>query len=135
MGKGNNAPSTEGATSKEVKEKEVVAEVVETATEETAEVVETATEETATEETAEVVETATEETAEVVETTTEETATEEVTPVNGVFEVNGKKYKLSDRCPGKVQFNGTVYTREDLLTNAEVLESLVIGQSPFVKKV
>jgi hypothetical protein len=108
MGKGNNAPSREGATSKEVKEKEVVAEVVETATEETAEVVETAT---------------------------EETATEEVTPVNGVFEVNGKKYKLSDRCPGKVQFNGTVYTREDLLTNAEVLESLVIGQSPFVKKV
>jgi len=97
MGKSNNAPSTEGATSKEVKEKEVVAEVVETAT--------------------------------------EETATEEVTPVNGVFEVNGKKYKLSDRCPGKVQFNGTVYTRENLLTNAEVLESLVIGQSPFVKKV
>jgi hypothetical protein len=103
MGKGNNAPATAGATSKEVKEKEVVAEVVETATEETAEVVENAKAKT--------------------------------TPSNGVFEVNGKKYKLSDRCPGKVQFNGTVYTREDLLTNAEVLESLVIGQSPFVKKI
>jgi hypothetical protein len=120
MGKDKNAPATAGATSEEVKE--VVAEVVETATEEIA-TEETATEETATEETA------TEETA------TEETATEEATPVNGVFEVNGKKYKLSDRCPGKVQFNGTVYTREELLTNEDVLRSLVIGESPFVKKV
>jgi hypothetical protein len=107
MGKGNNAPAKAGATSEEVKEKEVVAEVVETATEETAT-----------------------ETAEVVETAKEEPA-----PVNGEFEVKGKKYKLSDRCPGKVQFDGTVYTRKELLTNEEVLQSLVIGESPFVKKV
>ena len=115
MAKGNNAPSTEGATSKEVKEKEVVAEVVETATEETAEVVETATEET----------------AEVVETATEE----KPTPVNGEFEVDGRKYKLSARCPGKLQFGGKVYTREELLTNEEIQQSLVIGGNPFVKKV
>ncbi len=126
MGKDKNAPSTEGATSKEVKEKEVVAEVVETTTEETTEVVETATEETA-----EVVETAkAEKTAEVVET-----AKAEKTPVNGEFEVDGRKYKLSDRCPGKLQFGGKVYTREELLTNEEIQQSLVIGGSPFVKKV
>ena len=93
MGKGNNAPSTEGATSKEVKEKEVVAEVVETAKEEKA------------------------------------------TPVNGEFEVDGRKYKLSNRCPGKLQFGGKVYTRKELLTNEEIQQSLVIGGSPFVKKV
>jgi len=104
MGKDKNAPSTEGATSKEVKDKEVVAEVVETATEETAEVVKTAKEEKA-------------------------------TPVNGEFEVNGRKYKLSDRCPGKLQFGGKVYAREELLTNEEIQQSLVIGGSPFVKKV
>jgi CRISPR/Cas system-associated exonuclease Cas4 (RecB family) len=124
MARGNNAPSTEGATSKEVKEKEVVAEVVETTTEETVEVIETTTEETA-----EVVETATEETAEVVKN-----AKAEKTPVNGEFEVDGRKYKLSDRCPGKLQFGGKVYTREELLTNEEILQSLVIGGSPFVKK-
>lgn len=103
MGKNNNAPSTEGATSKEVKDKEVVAEVVETATEET---------------------------AEVVETTTEEKST----PVNGEFEVNGRKYKLSDRCPARLKFDGTIYSREELLTNKEIQKSLVIGESPFVKK-
>jgi hypothetical protein len=65
----------------------------------------------------------------------EKTANLKPAPVNGVFEVNGKKYKLSDRCPGKVQFDGTVYTREELLTNEDVLRSLVIGESPFVKKV
>lgn len=104
MARGNNAPSTEGATSKEVKDKEVVAEVVETATEET---------------------------AEVVETTTEEKST----PVNGEFEVNGRKYKLSDRCPARLKFDGTIYSREELLTNKEIQKSLVIGESPFVKKV
>lgn len=104
MGKGNNAPAMAGATSEEVKDKEVVAEVVETTTEETAEVVEKATEEKA-------------------------------TPVNGEFEVDGRKYKLSDRCPGKLQFGGKVYTREELLTNEEIQQSLVIGGSPFVKKV
>lgn len=104
MAKGNNAPSTEGATSKEVKEKEVVAEVVETATEETTEVVETATE-------------------------------EKQTPAYGEFEVNGRKYKLSDRCPARLKFEGTIYSREELLTNEEVQKSLVIGESPFVKKV
>jgi flagellar motor switch/type III secretory pathway protein FliN len=65
----------------------------------------------------------------------EKTANLKPAPVNGVFEVNGKKYKLSDRCPGKVQFDGTVYTREELLTNEDILRSLVIGESPFVKKV
>ena len=55
--------------------------------------------------------------------------------VNGVFEVNGKKYKLSDHCPDRLQFDGTVYTREELLTNEDILRSLVIGESPFVKKV
>lgn len=104
MARGNNAPSTEGATSKEVKDKEVVAEVVETATEETAEVVEIATE-------------------------------EKSTPVNGEFEVNGRKYKLSDRCPARLKFDGTIYSREELLTNEEIQKSLVIGESPFVKKV
>lgn len=103
MARQNIAPSTEGATSKEVIEKEVAA--------------------------AEVVETAKEETADVVETEKEET------PVNGEFEVNGRKYTFSDRCPAKLQFNDTVYTREELLTNEDVLESLVIGESPFVKKV
>lgn len=93
MARGNNAPSSEGATSKEVKEKEVVAEVVEATTE------------------------------------------EKETPVNGEFEVNGRKYKLSDRCPGKLQFGGKVYTRKELLTNEEIQQSLVIGESPFVKKV
>ena len=103
MARGNNAPSMEGATSTEVKEKEVVAEVVETTTEETAEVV--------------------------------ETTTEKATPINGEFEVNGRKYKLSDRCPARLKFDGTIYSREELLTNKEIQKSLVIGESPFVKKV
>lgn len=54
---------------------------------------------------------------------------------NGEFEVKGKKYKLSDRCPAKLQFGGEVFTRKQLLTNEEALKSLVIGESVFVKKV
>lgn len=81
-----------------------------------------------------VVETATEETS-VEETAVEETATEVVeTLVNGEFEVNGKIWKLSDRCPSRVKFNGTIYSRNELLTNEELQQSLVIGKSPFVKK-
>lgn len=91
MSKSKDAPATAGATSEEVKNIEVTAEV----------------------------------------TVTE---TVKATPVNGEFEVKGRKYKLSDRCPDKVQFDGTVYTRAELLTNEEVLQSLVIGESPFVKK-
>ena len=59
---------------------------------------------------------------------------EKETPVNGEFEVNGRKYKLSDRCPARLKFDGTIYSRNELLTNEEILQSLVIGGSPFVKK-
>jgi hypothetical protein len=49
-------------------------------------------------------------------------------------EVNGKKYTLSDRCKTKLQVDGVVYTKEELLNNEEVMETLVVANSPFIKR-
>lgn len=50
-----------------------------------------------------------------------------------IFEYNGKNYKLSDRVE-KLQIDGRVYLRKDILTNKEIMTSLIVGNSPFIKK-
>jgi hypothetical protein len=69
-------------------------------------------------------------TEEVVEAVENTEVTEEVVS----FAVLGRKYRLSERCPAKVQFEGKVYTKSELLTNEDVLTALVVGESPFIKK-
>jgi hypothetical protein len=53
--------------------------------------------------------------------------------VNETFEFNGKNYKLAPFV-NKLQVNGRVYQREEILTNKEIMASLIIGNSPFIKK-
>jgi hypothetical protein len=73
-------------------------------------------------------------TEEVVEAVTEEVENTEVTEEVVSFAVLGRKYRLSERCPAKVQFEGKVYAKSELLTNEDVLTALVVGESPFIKK-
>lgn len=47
---------------------------------------------------------------------------------------NGVKYAFTDRAPKQLQIDGRIYTREELLNNEEVMVSLIVGQSGFVKK-
>lgn len=85
-----------------------------------------------------VVEETTASTNEVVveETAKEVISIEEDTPsTNDAITINSSKYTLSKRCPERLQFNGVVYTKEELLTNEEVFTSLVVGGSPFVQKI
>ncbi len=130
MGKDNKAPAAAGATPEELAAKKA-AEAEAKAKEEA----DKAEAEAKAQAEAEAKEEAEKAEAEAKAKEDAEKAEAKPAPVNGEFEVKGKKYKLSDRCPGKVQFDGTVYTREELLTNEEVLQSLVIGESPFVKKI
>lgn len=78
-------------------------------------------------------------------TANEEIATPVTTEINNIlvydpevvdpniFNYNGKNYKLSDRVE-KLQIDGRVYLREEILTNNEIMTSLIVGNSPFVKK-
>ena len=50
------------------------------------------------------------------------------------FEVDGKNYSFSDRCPAKVQVNGTVYTQKELLNDKDAIKFLTVGNHPFIKK-
>ena len=73
-------------------------------------------------------------TEEGVENNTENgttTITEKV--VNETFAFNGKKYTLAPFVK-KLQVAGRVHTREEILNNKEIMSSLIIGNSPFIKK-
>ena len=59
------------------------------------------------------------------------TTTEKV--VNETFAFNGKKYTLAPFVK-KLQVAGRVHTREEILNNKEIMSSLIIGNSPFIKK-
>lgn len=76
-----------------------------------------------------------EETVAAIEVTEEVVETPEVDEAPSSFVVNGKNYTFSSRCPKRLKFDGIVYSQEELLNNEEILASLVIGQSPFVKKI
>ena len=59
------------------------------------------------------------------------------TPVNETdlsFELDGEKYTFTDDCPTKLQIENKLYSVKDLVTNEEILNSLVVGESAFVKK-
>ena len=47
---------------------------------------------------------------------------------------NGKHYTLVHYVK-RLQVNGVVYPREKLLTNEEIMTTLIVGNSPFIKKV
>ena len=59
------------------------------------------------------------------------TTTEKV--VNETFAFNGKNYTLAPFVK-KLQVAGRVHTREEILNNKEIMSSLIIGNSPFIKK-
>ncbi len=49
-----------------------------------------------------------------------------------VFTVGDKNYTFSNRCPERLQINGDVYTKAEILEDEDLIEFLVIGNSPFV---
>ena len=59
-------------------------------------------------------------------------AKEEATENIAVFEYGDKQYKFSDRCPKKLQIDGQVYTQDEILNDEDLIEFLVVGNSPFV---
>lgn len=50
------------------------------------------------------------------------------------FELDGEKYTFTSDCPEKLQIDNKVYLVKNLVTNQEILNSLVVGESAFVKK-
>ncbi len=52
---------------------------------------------------------------------------------SGYFEYRGKKYGLSKACPEKLQYEDTLYTKEELITNESAMADLIECESPFVK--
>jgi hypothetical protein len=69
-----------------------------------------------------------------VETPAVETPAVE-TPVVDIFTHKGKNYGLSDRMPEKLKFYGHLYTKNELITNEEVMTALIVSDSPFIKKI
>ena len=49
-----------------------------------------------------------------------------------VFKVGDKNYTFSNRCPERLQIDGKVYTKKEILEDEDLIEFLVIGNSPFV---
>ena len=49
-----------------------------------------------------------------------------------VFEYNGRNYEFSKRCPKTLQVDGKVYTKAELINHEDILEQLIVGNSPFV---
>jgi len=120
-----------------VEEKAPEAEQTTSIVEESAPVVEeTSTEEKApeAEQTTSIVgETSTEEKAPEAEQTTGITVNDAEIVVPEIFEYNGKNYTLA-KYVKKLQVNGRVYSREEILTNKEIMANLIVGNSPFVKR-
>lgn len=71
------------------------------------------------------------------EATAEATAEANTTPESKdiVFEIDGVKYKFTEYFTGKLQYNNKAYTTKQLLNSKDVLEALVVGNSPFVTTV
>jgi hypothetical protein len=68
-------------------------------------------------------------------TPNEKTPKEGIQEVDGVFDFKGNRYQFSECCPNRLQIDGQVYTREELLINEDILVSLIVGENPFVEKV
>lgn len=51
---------------------------------------------------------------------------------NETFDVNGKAYTFSKRMPQTLQIDGEIFTKTELLNQKEILERLVLGNSPFI---
>ena len=49
-----------------------------------------------------------------------------------MFKVGDKNYTFSNRCPERLQIDGKVYTKKEILEDEDLIEFLVIGNSPFV---
>jgi hypothetical protein len=58
-----------------------------------------------------------------------------VDKAENIFEYNGKKYSFSNRMPEKLKVYGRLYTKEELIINDDAMTSLIIGNSPFVKRI
>lgn len=50
------------------------------------------------------------------------------------FELEGQLYTFTEDCPEKLQIDGRVYHLKDLVNNEDILTSLVVGESGFIKK-
>lgn len=51
------------------------------------------------------------------------------------FSYNGKNYKISDECPERVQVDGCVYAKNELMLNQNVLESMVDSKNIFITEI
>ena len=78
-------------------------------------------------------ETSTEEKAPKAEDTTDIAVNDAEIVVPEFFEHNGRNYTLA-KFVKKLQVSGRVYLREEILTNKEIMSSLIVGNSPFVKR-
>lgn len=56
-------------------------------------------------------------------------------PLSEPFEYNGKRYTFSDRAPQRIKHDGRLWTLNELLTNAEAMQSLIVGGCAFVKQI
>lgn len=51
------------------------------------------------------------------------------------FTFQKRKYSFHPKTPAKISIAGSVYTLEELIKNKELMTSLIVGNSPFIKKI
>ena len=51
------------------------------------------------------------------------------------FNHNGNKYGFNKYTPAKLSIDGKLYTQEELLNNKDIMTSLVVGGSAFIKRI
>ena len=63
---------------------------------------------------------------------TDKAAADKAAADTKVSEYNGRNYEFSKRCPKTLQVDGKVYTKAELINHEDILEQLIVGNSPFV---
>lgn len=51
------------------------------------------------------------------------------------FSHNGNKYGFNKHTPAKLSIDGKLFTQDELLNNKELMTSLIVGGSAFIKRI
>ncbi|WP_158962351.1 hypothetical protein [Myroides fluvii] len=53
----------------------------------------------------------------------------------GYYEYNGRKYTFTASMPNRVNIDGVILSKEEILSNSDVLESMIDSKNIFIKEI
>lgn len=53
----------------------------------------------------------------------------------GYYEYNGRKYTFTASMPNRVNIDGVILSKEEILSNPDVLESMIDSKNIFIKEI